>query len=178
MQTSRALRALAALVMLSSFAGCFPNPSDGASECTAEGPAFDGEHALILGTTTRVGAFSPVFEGREIEISLGSQGLQHLGYAALVHTGGEELTLLATFTRDDGVVIGRDSRIIESCDETWLELTDARLVLDRNEFMEGTLAVQIGTCPEAGCPTGADGEYVLAVVRGEVSVHLKLDEAT
>lgn len=143
--------------------------------CTDEGPAFDGQHALIVGLTSEEGDFVELPDGASLAIDVGSQGLQHVFYSARVHTGDQELTLIAKFTRDDGVVVGRGTEIIEACSQRWLELSDARLVLDQNAEMKGTIEVKVGSCPAEGCAFDDAGNYVLSEVLGEVSRQVTLN---
>lgn len=149
--------------------GCFPpsGPEESTS-CTDEGPAFDGKTALIVGTSEQ-GDFVALKDGSALAIDVGAQGLQHVYYSARVHTGGRELVLAAKFTRDDGVVFGRGAAIIEACSEPWLELEDARLVLDGNDEMKGKLDVKVGVCSPEGCALDDAGEHVFEELVGEVT---------
>lgn len=165
------LRPLCALVLPAfSLVGCFPpSAPEEATSCIDDGPAFDGKTALIVGTRSEQDDFVDLEDGASLAIDVGSQGAQHVYYSARVHTGGKELVVTAKFTRDDGVVYGRGSWIVEGCTEPWAELSDARLILDENLEMKGTLEVKVGACSPEGCALDAAGDYVFDEPVGEVS---------
>lgn len=150
---------------------------DPESVCVAAPPAqFDGTDAdrLDVGTTTD-GNFAALTDGQKMQIVTGPQGGQHFYYTLRVHTGGTPLQVLAVFRDASGAQIGQDFEFADACDETWYEIQNARLVLDSNTSLDGTLTVQLGSCPAEGCPYDeTTGRYNLATVITEKAIPISV----